>query len=173
MTTISQSRLFLAGTVATAIMTVLLYPAYVYGMPMADFATVFGGWLGHERLIPLSDPWWLGFGEHCFNGAVLFPLLYVESGYSELPTGNTIKGFEWGTLVFGLLQFFAVPMLGMGFFSMRVAEGEIFFLANLLGFWIYGAIFTLIAGPPARVLEESRREAPMETVEIPRVASAA
>lgn len=167
MSTYQLARLLVAGFVATVLLTVMFYPAFIFGVPMLDFATTLGAWLGHETAAPLSDIWWQGVGEHFFNGVIVFPLLYAFAGYRHLPARRPwVKGVAWGLALFLIGQYFFVPLHGLGLFSIDAPDPEIFLLANLLACLSYGLVFGALAGSFARnkveraatVLQHPRRE---------------
>lgn len=161
MTTARFTRLLLAGLSATLALTVFFYPAYVFGVPMLDFATTLGAFLGHEPIPPLSEIWWHGVSEHLFNGTLLFPLLY-SAIYPRLSGPLALKGAAWGMILFLVAQYFFVPLQGLGLFSSYAAEPEIFVLAHLLGCLFYGVVFATAAGhlESSQAHEEEEHESP-------------
>ena len=73
-----MKRLLLAGAVATAIMTMMMYKVapIMLGKPM-DIAAKLGAFVGGD--------WNLGMMIHLLNGLIIFPLLYGFLVYKFLP----------------------------------------------------------------------------------------
>jgi hypothetical protein len=117
---------------------------------MMDFATVIGATVAGEPLTPLSNAWWLGFGEHWFNGVFLYPMLYAVWRNHVGPSARWRRGLAWGVVLFGWIQFFVAPLLDLGIFSTRSFDPPIFLLLSGVGLCAYGEILAVLADPPAR-----------------------
>lgn len=97
---------------------------------------------------------------HFFNGAVIFPLIYVFLLYQFLPGSPWQKGLLWGVILWLGVELVMVPMMGGGVFSTRMGGPKVV-AAALIGHLVYGAIFGVITGGPEL---ETAAKAPTETL---------
>jgi len=83
---------------------------------------------------------------HFIDGTIIFPLIYAYLLFRVLPGGATLKGIEWGLILWFLAQVIVMPMMGGGFFSANVG-GMMAAGGSLIGHAIYGALLGWTAGP--------------------------
>lgn len=147
-----MKRLFVAGFVATAAMTALMYLAPMMGLPKMDIGTM----LGTMFLGSPSPAFWLGLMIHFVMGTVLFPATYALA--LRPGSGGTGRGVAFGLVLWAAANFMVMPM--MGFIHPMVKSGMIpgpgFLMLNmgvmapigsLVGHLVYGALLGKLAGP--------------------------
>jgi len=145
-------RAMVAGLIATAVMTMMMYGAPMMGMPKMDIAAMLGSMLGGGMPGPMSGAWWVGMLIHFVNGTIIFPLIYAYGLYPVLPGAPWAKGAIWGVVLWVLAQAMAMPMMGMGFFSAQAPLPLMGVMGSLIGHLVYGAILGGIAGRGRRAV---------------------
>lgn len=148
----------LGGTVATLLLSALIYLAPAFGFPFIDFPRLVGG-------LFTGDPdvaFWLGYCLFFWAGVFVFPILFVRL-WPALPGphvgfgGALVKGMLWGLILWiaaGLL----LPLLGAlnqlddqqpvagglraGFFALNA--GWLGAVGVLLGHVAYGIALALV-----------------------------
>lgn len=139
-------RAILGGLAGTIVLTMLMYiAAPMMGIPKMDIAAMLGLKLGG---------WTMGMVMHIVNGVVLFPLIYAFVLFSKLRGTAVTKGIVWGLTLWLVAGLMVMPMMGAGFFG-TANGGIVAAAASLMGHIVYGALLGLIAGGPARRLEEA------------------
>jgi hypothetical protein len=142
----SVGRAILGGFAGTIVLTMLMYiAAPLMGIPKMDIAGMLGSMLGG---------WSMGMVMHLFNGIVLFPLIYTFVVFSKLRGTPATKGILWGVALWLVAGLMVMPMMGAGLFGMANG-GMMATVASLMGHVAYGALLGIIAGGPARRLEEA------------------
>ena len=147
-------RAILGGFVGTVAITMMMYwIGPMMGMMKMDIAASLGSMLGGS--------WALGMMMHFINGTIIFPLIYAYLLFRILPGGATLKGVEWGLILWFLAQVIVMPMMGGGFFSANMG-GMMAAVGSLVGHVIYGALLGWIGGSaesPADVLQHPKARA--------------
>ncbi len=139
-------RAILGGFVGTIVLTMLMYVAApMMGIPKMDIAAMLGSLLGG---------WTMGMVMHFINGVILFPLIYAFVLFSKLRGTAVTKGIVWGLTLWVVAGLIVMPMMGAGLFG-TASGGIMAAAASLMGHIVYGALLGLIAGVPARRLEEA------------------
>jgi hypothetical protein len=147
---VRPGRTILAGSVATLVMTLMIYAAPHLGGPRMDIAAMLGSRLhGGQMPAPQSGYWWIGLMMHVINGAILFPLLYAFLLYPLLPGPPWAKGLTWGLVLWFVQEAMVMPMMGNGFFSTKAPDPRMAVMAGLMAHLIYGTILGALAGPQA------------------------
>ena len=150
-----MKKLFVAGFVATAAMTALMYAAPMMGMPKMDIATM----LGTMFLARAGPAFWFGMMLHLMMGAVLFPAIYRFALQPGSGSG-TGKGVLFGILLWAAANFMVMPMMGAihpmvksgtmrapGFLMLNL--GIMAPMGSLMGHLLYGVLLGKLAGPKA------------------------
>lgn len=139
-------RTILGGLVGTIVLTMLMYiAAPMMGIAKMDIAGMLGSMLGG---------WTVGMLIHFVNGVVLFPLVYAFLLFSRLRGTPVIKGMFWGVTLWLVAGLMVMPVMGAGFFG-TANGGVMAAAASLVGHIGYGALLGVIAGGPARRLEQA------------------
>jgi uncharacterized membrane protein YagU involved in acid resistance len=139
-------RAILGGFVGTVVLTMLMYVgAPMMGIPKMDIAAMLGSMLGG---------WSMGMVMHFINGVILFPLFYASVLFSKLRGTAVTKGIAWGLTLWLVAGLMVMPTMGAGFFG-TANGGLMAAAASLMGHIVYGTLLGLIAGGPARRLEEA------------------
>lgn len=146
----NPGRAILAGLIATAAMTMLIYLAPHMGMPNMDIAAMLGTPM-NSGITPavMSVPWLIGLMMHFVLGTLLFPLVYAYFIYGLLPGKPWAKGLIWGAALWMVMQVMPLPMMGKGFFASKTPEPLLFVMGTLMGHLLYGAVFGALAGRQA------------------------
>ncbi|MDE2026966.1 MAG: hypothetical protein KGJ11_00315 [Candidatus Omnitrophica bacterium] len=134
----NTGKTILAGLIATAVMTMMMYAAPMMGMPKMDIAGMISGMM--------KMPWIIGMTIHLMLGVVVFPFIYVFLLADKLPGPGALKGMTWGLILFILAQTMVMPMAGMGFFSSASSQQMLMIMGSLMGHVVYGAILGAIIG---------------------------
>ena len=129
---------FFATLVVAAIMT---WFAPLLGV-QADSANPLANFFGFG--------WGAGIIVHSVNGTIVLPLIYAFVVYAHMPGTQSVKGLEWGVMLWLIQQTIVMPLTGAGFFSTRVGAVA---GASLFVHLIYGAIVGFIAAE-VRVLRQ-------------------
>ncbi|MBI4444176.1 MAG: hypothetical protein HY649_12495 [Acidobacteria bacterium] len=88
-------RAILGGFVGILAITMMMYwVGPMMGMMKMDIAASLGSMLGIS--------WALGTAMHFINGTIIFPLIYTYLLFRVLPGGPTVKGVEWGLILWFL-----------------------------------------------------------------------
>ncbi len=139
-------RAILGGLIGTLAITLLMYKgAPMMGIPKMDIAAMLGSMLGG---------WTMGMVMHFVNGTILFPLIYAFVLFARLPGTPVAKGVLWGLTLWLVAGLMVMPMMGAGLFG-TANGGMMAAAASLMGHIVYGALLGVIAGGPARRLEEA------------------
>ena len=131
----SWPRAVLAGIVATAVETLMMYKGatMMIGQPM-DIALELG------QMMNVS--WTIGMILHVLLGIVIFPLAYASVARQLLPGPNVLRGIIWGLILWAVAMFAMSPMMGKGFFMGGMPQG----VAALLAHIVYGGLLGVVAG---------------------------
>ena len=124
----------LAGTVAMTLM--MMFVAPMMGVHM-DIAKNLADMMGSSHAA--------GLAVHFFNGAVLFPTIFVFALLRFLPGTTLVKGLIWGGILWAMLEILVMPMMGMGIFGSS-GPGMKGAVAALLAHLVYGALLGWIVG---------------------------
>lgn len=144
-------RAILGGFIGTLAITMMMYwVGPMMGMMKMDIAASLGSMLGGS--------WALGMMMHFVNGTIIFPLIYAYLLFRVLPGGGTLKGIEWGLILWFLAQVMVMPMMGDGFFSANMG-GMMAAGGSLMGHAIYGGLLGWIAGSAESHAETSQHPA--------------
>ena len=154
-----MKKLFLAGIVATAAMTALMYAAPLMGMPKMDIATM----LGTMFVANPGPAFWFGMMIHLMMGTVMFPAIYrfvLQPGSGS----GTGRGVSFGLLLWAAANLIVMPMMGAihpmvksgrmpapGFLMLNL--GVMAPMGSLIGHLIYGGLLGKLAGPKAARLQ--------------------
>ena len=150
-----MKKLFLAGFVATAVMTALMYAAPMMGMPKMDIATM----LGAMFLASPASAFWLGIMIHFMMGTLLFPAIYRFTLQPGSGSG-TGRGVLLGVILWAAANLMVMPMMGaihpMVKSGMMPAPGFLMLnlglmapIGSLIGHLLYGALLGKLAGRKA------------------------
>lgn len=149
--TARPGRAVVAGLVATAVMTMLIYMAPHMGMPNMDIAGMLGSVMnGGQAPAMMSGPWLLGMMMHFVLGTLVFPLVYAYFVYGLLPGKPWVKGVLWGVILWAVMQVMPLPMMGKGLFASKTPEPLLFVMGTLMGHLLYGAVFGALADQQAQ-----------------------
>lgn len=136
----------LAGFVATAILTVLMYAAPLAGLPLIDLAAALGRPFAKGSLaMPLTSAWWMGLAIFFLFGSVASPYVFVYA-FPGLLGGSWLRGMEWGVFVWVFGGVAVMTAMGLGFDEEHFTHPFSTFFASLAGHMLYGAILGVIAG---------------------------
>ncbi len=154
-----MKKLFLAGLVATAAMTALMYMAPMLGMPRMDIATM----LGTMFLASSGAAFWLGLMIHLMMGVILFPVIYrwvLQPG----DRSGTGSGALFGLILWAAANFMVMPMMGVihpavksgmmpapGFLMLHL--GVMAPVGSLMGHLVYGVLLGKLSGPKTARLQ--------------------
>lgn len=148
-----MQKVLVAGLVATAVMTAMMYAGPMMGMPKMDVATMLGTMFTHN----MKTAFWVGMMAHLMMGIVLFPFVYAK--LLQPSSGNgAVRGIMMGVILFLLTNLVVMPMMGMIHpmvkSGMMPAPGLLMLhmgtmapLGSLLGHLVYGALLGTLAGP--------------------------
>lgn len=156
MITIPSRRLFIGGLVATVTLTILIYAAPLFGAVPVDFAAALG-----TLLLPGLFPnpgtvgWWIGMGVHFFLGVFVFPLVYRGIARRTGLRVPTLRGTEFGFLLWLAAMVIGFPLLGAGFFAMQMPEPFVTNVITLLAHLAYGAVLGSVARPTLRRVQSA------------------
>jgi len=150
-----MKKQLLAGFVATAAMTALMYLAPMMGMPKMDIATM----LGSMFLTSLGAAFWLGLMIHLMMGTLLFPVTYRLALQPSAGSG-TGRGIIFGLILWAAANLMVMPMMGaihpMVKSGMMPAPGFLMLnlglmapVGSLIGHLLYGGLLGKLAGPKA------------------------
>lgn len=144
-------QLCFGGFVATAVMTLVLFPvAHIAAMPIFDFAALLGQLVVSEQVVAFSRGWWLGLLEHFLIGTVVFPMIFAFGVFDRLPGQIPIKGVLWGICLFLAWEVIVMPITGHGFFSMNTPRPIYQIFVSLNTHVLYGAVLGLLSTPAVR-----------------------
>ncbi len=154
---ISLRRALLAGFVATAILTILMFLAPVAGLPRIDLASALGKPLAGGRAVaaPLTGSWWMGLGIFFLFGSVISPYIFAHA-YHGLLGSPWLRGVEWALFVWVFGGVAVMTMMGLGFDDAHFAHPFGTFASSLAGHLVYGAILGVIAGGVLKGVPHSR-----------------
>ncbi len=129
-------RAFIAGLVATAVMSVVALMAPLMGMPPMDF----GDMLGTQNPM-VQMPYAMGWIMHFMVGVVL--AMVYGMFVSHLPGPAWLSGVLFAMLPFVIAQSALMPMMGKGFWS----GGDMgLLMGSFIGHVVFGAVLGLIVG---------------------------
>jgi len=132
---LNPGLVIVGGLLGTPIMTALIYVlAPLMGVKM-DLV---------EMLAETLGGWRMGMLVHIFNGAIIFPLLFVFVFYRLLPGPAWLKAISFGVVLWLASQLIALPLMGAGLFSTR-AGGASTVAVLLAGHLAYGGLLGLFA----------------------------
>ena len=84
-------RAILGGFIGTLAITWMMYK----GAPMMGMKMDIGASLGNM----MGGSWVVGMMMHLINGTIIFPLIYAYLLFRVLPGRPTLKGMEWGVIL--------------------------------------------------------------------------
>jgi hypothetical protein len=134
------AQLVFAGFAATVAMSAMVYGTALLGVPNIDFAGVLGALLTGEPSKLLSPTWWAGMAWHFVNGSLIFALLFAFFFQPGVGFAPSVQGMIWGTILWLVAQAVILPLLGAGFFSMRLFHPITVLATSLVAHWIYGGV---------------------------------
>jgi hypothetical protein len=154
---LSFKRAVLAGFVATAILTILMFLAPVAGLPRIDLASALGKPFSGGRAVAAlwSGSWWMGLGIFALFGSVISPYIFIHA-YHGLLGSPWLRGIEWGLFVWVFGGVAVMTMMGMGFDEAHFAHPFASFASSLAGHLLYGAILGGIAGGGLKRLPQNQ-----------------
>ncbi len=125
------ARVLWAGVAATVVMTaMMMFVAPMMGIHM-DIAASLAGMM--------HMPWILGLIVHLMLGAIVFPMLFAMMVEERLPGNVLMKGILFGAILWLVMEFAVMPMMGEGFLGLN-GPGMIGAVAALIVHLVYGAI---------------------------------
>ena len=144
---LSFKRAVLAGFVATAILTILMFLAPVVGLPRIDLASALGKPLAGGRAYAtlLSGSWWMGLGIFFLFGSVISPYIFVHA-YHGLLGSAWMRGVEWALFIWVFGGVAVMTMMGLGMNEAHFSHPFGTFATSLAGHLVYGALLGGIAG---------------------------
>lgn len=92
-------EILLAGFVATAAMTLIVYDGICNNVPVPDVASVLGGAVSCAAPPPFTWLWWLGFADHIILGTLFLPFAYAYVFRPRLGDHPILNGLGWGIVV--------------------------------------------------------------------------
>jgi len=101
-------RSVVAGFIATAAMTALMYMAPLMGVPKMDIATMLGTMFSTNPSVAFA----IGIVMHFMLGSVLLAIPYfylIEFKFRDTPL---LGGAVWGFLLWGVANLMVMPMMG-------------------------------------------------------------
>jgi uncharacterized membrane protein YagU involved in acid resistance len=101
-------RSIVAGFLATAAMTALMYMAPLMGVPKMDIATM----LGTMFTASPSAAFAIGIVMHFMLGSVLLAVPYFYLIEFKFRDSRWLGGAIWGFLLWGVANFMVMPMMG-------------------------------------------------------------
>lgn len=122
----------IAGIVATAMMTAVMFLAPLMGLPRMNVAEMLHGMVG----IPV----WLGWVMHFVIG-IVFAVAYVQWFNFRLPIENDlVRGMVYGVLVFVFAQVMMMLMRAMGMGAEPGPEANMVMMAigSFIGHLVFG-----------------------------------
>ncbi len=133
----NTARVILGGFFGTLAITFLMYMGGpMMGLPRMDIAAMLGSLLGG---------WAMGMTMHFLNGIVIFQLIYAYLLFTRFPGTPAVKGITWGVVLWVLAQLVVMPMMGAGFFGLKMG-GIMPAFGSLGGHIAYGALLGWIGG---------------------------
>jgi|SRR5271165_3400069 len=135
----------IAGFVATAILTALMYAAPLVGLPHIDLASALGTPFAGAPALTFTGSWWLGLAIFFLFGSVVSPYVFVYA-FPGLLGYSWIRGIEWGVFVWVFGGVAVMTAMGLGFNEAHYAHPFSSLFSSLAGHIVYGAILGGIAG---------------------------
>ncbi len=132
------SRAIIAGIVATAAMTAMMFMAPMMGMPKMDVAAMLSGFMG----VPVV----VGWLAHFMVG-VSFAVLY-SIGFGSALSGSPswLRGSAFALIPWFMAQVMVNPMMGAGFFASATPAPVMMVMGSLLGHLVFGAVLGAVYG---------------------------
>ena len=125
------AKVLWAGVAATVVMTaMMMFVAPMMGVHMDIAATLAGA---------MHMPWILGLAVHLMLGAIVFPIVFAKQVANRLPGNALMKGMIFGTILWLMMEFAVMPMMGKGFLGLN-GPGMMGEAAALMAHLVYGAI---------------------------------
>ncbi|MCF8459373.1 MAG: DUF1440 domain-containing protein [Flavobacteriales bacterium] len=128
----------IAGSVATAVMSVIMFVGPMMGMPKMNPAEMLSGMMG----VPVA----VGWAMHFMIG-VVFAAAYVLVFQAKVPIGNKpLKGAVFGLVVFIFAQIM-MGIMGALMGGMPQPEGSmvLMMVGSIMGHAVYGIVVALLA----------------------------
>ncbi len=135
----------IAGFIATAILTALMYAAPLVGLPRIDLASALGTPFAGAPAMMFTRAWWMGLVIFFLFGSVASPYVFVYA-FPGLLGYSWLRGIEWGVFVWVFGGVAVMTAMGLGFNEAHYAHPFSSFLSSLAGHIVYGAILGAIAG---------------------------
>lgn len=156
---LSLKRAVLAGFVATAILTILMFLAPVVGLPRIDLASALGKPLagGRAYAAPLTGNWWIGLGIFFLFGSVISPYIFAYA-YHGLLGSAWLRGIEWALFVWVFGGVAVMTMMGLGLDEAHFTHPLGTFASSLAGHLIYGAVLGGISGSVYRRISQTQEK---------------
>lgn len=143
----STKRLLVGGFAGTVTMTTALLAATANGAPNMDYAALLSESVLHQSVSVFTSTWWIGMVFHVIIGSLILVFVYSEIFYDNLHGRPWMRGLQWGVMLWFVLMFFMMPMMGKGFFGINTPKPISLNIGTLIGHALYGMILGAIAGP--------------------------
>ena len=142
-------KLIIAAVAGTAAMTAFMFMAPMMGMPEMN--------IGKMLSMQMGMPEMAGWIMHFVNGIIL-TWIYAAFLIDRLPTDGWKRGMIYSLIPWAVMNFMAMPMMGMGIFSggMMVIVGTV--VAHFAYGGVMGAIYTGEASTDAATDDGSAAE---------------
>ena len=146
---ISFARTILAGLIATATMSFLMYVAPLAGFPSMNISELLASVMGGSAALGWASQFLFG---------VLLAVLYAALFIDRLAGSPAVRGIVFGLLSWTAEQVIIMPAIGIGFFSRSAALS----IGSLFGHLVYGIVLATICGNAARLQFETAVLHPQE-----------
>ena len=126
-------KVFLAGLIATGVMTGFMALAPYIGLPNMNAGEILGSMFGGNRII--------GWAEH-FVAGIIFAFIYAKFVNRLLPVENNIaRGAIYGILLFILSEIVFTAINVLGYLSWHQKESmALMVFGEILACLLYGAV---------------------------------
>jgi hypothetical protein len=126
-----SGKLILGGVAGTAAMTMMMMLiAPMMGVHM-DIAASLAGMI--------QTPWAVGMLVHLLMGILVFPLVYGLLLRRYLPGSELVRGLIWGSILWMMMEFAVMPMIGAGVLGLN-GPGMMGAVAALMAHLVYGGL---------------------------------
>ena len=124
-------KLIMAGVAGTAAMTAVMFMAPMMGMPEMN--------IGKMLSMQMGMPEMAGWIMHFVNGIIL-TWIYAAFLIDRLPSDGWKRGMIYSLIPWAVMNFMAMPMMGMGIFS----GGMMAFIGTVVAHFAYGGVMGAI-----------------------------
>lgn len=159
---VSFSRLIIAGLIATAWMSLVLYMGPFVGLPQIDIGEILGSTWSLDPVFIGDADWWGAIVIHFFLGGIAFPLFYRSFLVDKASLYGIPAGLILGFGLYGAAMTFAFPVFGLGFFARHTASPFLINLTYMIAHLVYGAVLGGIAIPD-RIEKQFESSIPIDT----------